>query len=39
MLDNERELEQIPGDSMGQGGLACCSPRGRRVGHSWATEQ
>ena len=22
----------------GQGGLACCSPRGRRVGHNGATE-
>ena len=22
----------------GQGGLACCSPWGRRVGHDWATE-
>ena len=24
----EHELEQTPGDSEGQGGLACCSPRG-----------
>ena len=23
----------------GQGGLACCSSWGRRVGHDWATEQ
>ena len=26
-------------DSEGQGGLACCSPWGRRVRHDWATEQ
>ena len=24
------ELEQAPGDSEGQGGLACCSPWGRK---------
>ena len=23
---------------VGQGGLACCDSRGRRVGHDWATE-
>ena len=23
---NEHELEQIPGDGEGQGGLVCCSP-------------
>ena len=26
------EFEQAPGDG-GQGSLACCSPRGLRVGH------
>jgi len=27
------EFEQTPGDSEGQGSLACCSPRGHRVRH------
>ena len=36
---NEHELRQTPGDGEGQGGLACCSPWSRRVGHDWATEQ
>ena len=36
---NGHEFEQIPGDSGGQGNRACCNPRGRRVGHDWATEQ
>ena len=36
---NEHELGQTPGDGEAQGGLACCSPWGRRVGHDWATEQ
>ena len=27
---NGHELGQTPGDSEGQGGLACCSPWGRR---------
>ena len=27
------EFEQAPGVGDGQGGLACCSPPGRRVGH------
>ena len=27
---NGHEFEQAPGDGKGQGGLACCSPRGRR---------
>ena len=27
-----------PGVGDGQGGLACCSSWGRRVGHDWATE-
>ena len=25
-----REFEQVPGAGNGQGGLACCSPRGRK---------
>ena len=25
-----KEFEQTPGDSEGQGGLACCSPQGRK---------
>ena len=33
------EFEQTPGDSEGQGNLACCSPWGHRVGHNWVTEQ
>ena len=36
---NGHELGQIPGDSVGQGGLACCSPWGCRVEHNLATEQ
>ena len=28
-----REFEQAPGVGDGQGGLACCSPWGCRVGH------
>ena len=27
---NGHESEQIPGDSEGQGSLACCSPRGHK---------
>ena len=27
-----------PGVGDGQGGLACCGPWGRRVGHDWTTE-
>ena len=30
---NEHEFEQAQGDGEGQGGLACCSPWGCRVGH------
>ena len=30
--------EWIPGVGDGQGGLVCCSSRGGRVGHDWATE-
>ena len=32
------ESEQALGVGDGQGGLACCSPQGRRVGQDWATE-
>ena len=32
-------FEQTPGDSEGQGSLACCSPWGHRVRHDLATEQ
>ena len=35
---NGHEFEQTPGDSEGQGSLACCSPWGPRVQHDWATE-
>ena len=31
------EFEQAPGVGDGQGGLACCSPRGRKASHT--TEQ
>ena len=27
------EFEWTPGVGDGQGGLACCTPRGRKVGH------
>ena len=33
------ELGQTLGDSGRQGGLACCSPWGHRVGHDLVTEQ
>ena len=33
------KFEQAPGDSEGQGSLACCSPWGRKVRHDLATEQ
>ena len=36
---NEYELEQIPGNSEGQGSMVYCSSWGRRVGHNSATEQ
>ena len=36
---NGHEFEQTPGDSEGQGSLACCSLWGCRVRHNWATEQ
>ena len=32
------EFEQALGVGDGQGGLACCSPWGHRVGHDWVTE-
>ena len=32
------EFEQTSGVGDGQGGLACCSPLGRRVWHNWVTE-
>ena len=35
---NKHELGHAPGDAEGQGGLACCSPCGHRVGHDWVTE-
>ena len=36
---NGHKFEQTPGNSEGQGSLACCRPWGHRVGHNWATEQ
>ena len=33
LLDGH-EFEQAPGESEGQGSLACCSPWARRVGHN-----
>ena len=35
----EHEFEQTLGVGDGQGGLACCSPWGRRAGQDWVTEQ
>ena len=35
---NGHEFEWTLGVGDGQGGLACCSPWGPRVGHNWATE-
>ena len=35
----DMSLSKLAGDSEGQGGLACCSSWGRRVGHDWVTEQ
>ena len=35
---NRHEFKQAPGVADGQGSLACCSSRGQRVGHDWATE-
>ena len=36
---NGHEFEQTPGDSEGQGRLACCCPWCRRVRHSLVTEK
>ena len=36
---NGHELGQTSVDGEGLRGLMCCSPQGRRVGHSWVTEQ
>ena len=33
ITDSMDEFEQTPGDGEGQGGLACSSPCGCRVGH------
>ena len=35
---NGHEFGWTPWIGDGQGGLACCSPWGHRVGHDWATE-
>ena len=35
----QHKFEQAPGDSEGQGSLACCGPWGHKVGHDWVTEQ
>ena len=36
---NAHEFEQTPGDSEGQGSLACCTSQGCRVGHDVVAEQ
>ena len=36
---NEHEFGQTLGDGEGLGGLVCCRPWSRRVGHDWVTEQ
>ena len=35
----DMSLSKLAGNSEGQGGLACCSSWGRRVGHDWVTKQ
>ena len=35
---NGREFQWTPGDSEGQGSLACWGPWSQRVGHDWVTE-
>ena len=35
---DEHEFDQVPGVGNRQGTVACCSPRGRRVGHDLATK-
>ena len=37
-ITDRHEFEQALADGEGQGGQACCSPWGHRVGHNWATE-
>ena len=39
IIDSMDMSLQTPGDSEGQGSLACCSPQGCRVWRDWATEQ
>ena len=34
----DMSLSKLLGVGDGQGSLVCCSPRGHRVGHNWATE-
>ena len=36
---NGHKFKQALGDGKGQGGLACCSPWGHKVGHNWVTKQ
>ena len=36
---NRHEFEKTPGDSEGQGSLACCSPSFHRVRHAFVIEQ
>ena len=35
---SRHEFEQTPGVGDGQGGLACCTPWGYRIGHDSPTE-
>ena len=35
----DKNFEQTPGESEGQGSLVCCSPWGCRVAYDLATEQ
>ena len=35
----DTSLSKLWGDGERQGSVACCSPWGHRVRHSWATEQ
>ena len=37
-ITDSMDMSLSPGVGHGQGGLACCSPWGHRVGHNWATE-
>ena len=36
---NGHEFKQTPGNSEGEGSLACCSPMDCRVGHDLVSEQ